>query len=166
MSSTGIGAEIYEGASSFGVFMAKISLIVAIIIFVVVLIVIMFTKEVNWVKTSGTVTNVNCQTQKDSGFKCILEVSYKVGDKDVSAILDTYSPFGFNKGDSVDFYYDPENLQNLSSDKPLGKWKNFGIVAAIGAVIIGLLYFWYYVVSKYKFAAAGSGVASVWNMIR
>jgi len=164
----GVGNDIYDGAASFGMGMAKSILIFCIIATIVVSFISIYLlvtpgkypKEVD-----GTVVNSsNCQSTKNTwrfsmtGRLCYSKVKYTVNGTAYTEIIEFLSPA--NEGQSVKLVYDPANPR-IVKRKGLGRKKWAGLMVAIAVGITLFNWLIYYLANKYKFVAAAVGVYTV-----
>lgn len=179
----GLGEDIYEGSATFGRFMAWISLIISVIIggVLIGLGIRMLLKKKQWTnKVTGNVVNAICNTSnvtnctggKDSTCttepmtSCDLNIEYTVGQEEYVSRLLMEEKTNLHKrvGEKVEVFYKDSDPSIISRDgdgsKKLVGWILVGF--GIGVIIIASISF--YVVQKFKFAAAASGVGSAFGM--
>lgn len=172
----GIAEDLYSDSASFGQFMAKVSLIICSIIFIILLIVgikLLFKKNIYTESVTAIIKTADCSTYNNNGSiktRCNLLIEYKnpsiskegiVNSEDTlikSIISDTNKLY--NKGESVIVYYDPKNPHTVVLTK--NNWRLIGIILiSIGVFILLISLINYYIVHRFKFAAAASGVNTV-----
>ena len=156
--------DAYDTTASFGLFMAFIQAIGATLISLIVLLVGIYLvnmKDAYQGKTKATVTNSKCSTV-DGGTKCTIDYEYTVSNK-------KYKYTGvevqgkYVNGNTIKVSYDTNNPDNHSV-LPIN-WKIIGWVCIIiGIIIIIGAWVWYYIASKYKIAAAATGVGTIVNV--
>lgn len=180
--SKGLGDEIYSGAASFGKIRAIIGTILGTIIGIALIIggiaaikhKRIFTrktigKSVNSQNPPQTIPISNCDSTivKDNNrqYQCHFIVQYTVENKNYTKIFNTNSNTNYSEQTDIVIYYDPTNPENVSLYED--DYKIVGYIF-IGLGILLLLSSWIglWIVYKYKFAAAASGVAGAIDMVR
>jgi len=160
-----LGNQIYDGAASFGRFMSIVSLVIGSIIAIVLLVIgfyLLFTKTKYTGETDGKVTSVNCSTQAGKGSSCSAVVEYTVKNITYKTTLNTSG--SLYEGQIFKMVYIPEEPAKAQvkgiSRKVIG-----GILIGVAVFVFGLAFLHYYIVNRFKFAAAASGVGTGVEMI-
>ena len=152
-----LGNQLYDGAASFGRFIAIawfiFLTIISIICFIVGLFFI-FSKNKYSSETTGKIVGTQCPT---SATFCNSVIEYTVNNNKYK-ISDTTSKGSF-EGATVSIVYDPANPNNAKI-KGANKLIVGCILLGVAIVIFGFGYLIYYVNTRYKFAAAASGVGT------
>ena len=159
-SKKGLGNQIYDGAASFGRFMSIVSLVIGSIISITLLIIgfyLIFTKTKYTGETDGKVVGVNCGNQSGKGYACIAVVEYKVNGTVYKMSLNTSQTL--YDGQIFRIVYIPADPAK-SQIKGISRKMVGGILIAIALVVFGLAFLHYYIVNRFKFAAAASGVGT------
>lgn len=186
-SSTGVGDELYGGAATFGRFMGMINVFVlgflTLICFIVGL-VFLARKETYTETTMATILNATqspCSAQQkvvnnSSGstiinyFRCTLQLSYKAkdkdgNDKDYTRPLTIDSDDNYNNNDQIEIKYRPDDPTDIAY-KPISP-KTIGTGLILASLVLAIIaFFTYYIITRFKFAAAGVGAASVFRWFR
>ena len=161
----GLGDQLYDGAASFGRFMAYIwfgifSLIA--LVFFILGIVFLFGKN-KYIATDGKITSITSpQCKENPNGKCNSVVEYRVNNNTYKTNL--YTPYNSYEGQTIKIEYD-------SSDPHRAQLKGMHpkvlalIFFGIAILLFGIGYLIYYINTRYKFAAAASGVGTGFDMI-
>jgi anionic cell wall polymer biosynthesis LytR-Cps2A-Psr (LCP) family protein len=167
----GVGEDVYDGAATFGRFMAWIGLIICAIIAIILIIVgvYLLTHPGKYTaKTKGIVTKSDCRafTERNGShnMSCDVTAEYEVeGTQLETRVLLTGESNETRPGQAMELVYDPRNPQDAKK-KLLSR-------ATIGWILIGIAIFivvaaavHLYLVKRFKFAAAASGVGQGINM--
>lgn len=166
----GLGDKLYNGAASFGRFNAIIGIIIASFIggiFIIIGLFLLIKKNRYTNKVEATVKTATCNkitnAEQQPIISCALTLEYHVNGKLINGTLYT-NDREYKIGDKFPVYYNDQNPQDVllkpSSNKMLG-----GILLGVGLVLILFTVLHYYIVSRFKFAAAASGVGNAYNMI-
>ena len=172
MTKNSIRNEVYGDLASFGRFMVIIWTIVGTIIGLACIfggIAILRHKN----KRTGTVTgNITvtpqCSTtvnEKNTNYDCRFTVEYKVDGKSYNHNFHTNSNTNYSNLRTIELHYDPNNPADSSLEKNLSK--NLGWFALVFGLFV-LIGTWVrlWVVRKYKVAAAASGAAGAYDIVR
>jgi hypothetical protein len=162
-------SEVYEDTSSLGRFMGLIGLIIAIIVAV-----ILFICAINYKNTpdnpyttatilSATCTNLIFENKVE--YSCILNLKYTVNGREYKNYITTQSNVYYQVNSSIDINYDLNNPNNITIKSFNNSTMSY-ISCGIGAIIIIGAAINYYLTSKYKFYAAGTGVATTLDLFR
>jgi hypothetical protein len=98
-------------------------------------------------------------------YSCILNLKYTINNVEYINYITTQSNTYYNKNASIDITYeleDPNKIYIKSLDNTTISYISCGV----GIVIILASAINYYLTSRYKFYAAGTGVASTVNLFR
>lgn len=159
-------SEVYDGAATFGQFMALLALIVGSIVSFILLLVSLYllTRTSNYISTTATVMSVtNCSNVSSSSEKgkdiiqCQVALKYTVDSKEYTNTITTGPQ---NVGSTVTVRYDVKNPNNVTNNlisKGILGWILFGVALFILAGVS----LNYYIAQRFKFAAAGNGVTSI-----
>ena len=162
---SGLGDTIYDGAASFGVALAWISLIVGnligwgIIAFGIYLLV----RKQKFAKSiTARIVDTECN-KTDTTYSCLLKLQYDIDSKTYDSTINTNSSIFYQKGTTINIRYNPDNPVEVSL---FPNSKIFGWVCLVIGfiVVIGVFIHWYITI-KYKFAAAATGFASGIDMV-
>jgi hypothetical protein len=164
-----LASEIYEDTSSLGRVISLISLIVGIIIAIILFIcAFSFQKTPDKPFTTATIISSNCTSVVNNNkteYSCILNLKYTINNVEYINYITTQSNTYYNKNASIDITYeleDPNKIYIKSLDNTTISYISCGV----GIVIILASAINYYLTSRYKFYAAGTGVASTVNLFR
>ena len=163
-------SEVYDGAATFGQFMALLALIVGSIVSSILLLVSLYllTRTSNYKSTSATVVSVtscsNVSSSSSSSYEnnkelvqCQVAFKYTVDSKEYTNTITTGPQ---NVGSTVTLRYDVKNPNNVTNNlisKGILGWILFGFaILIIAGVSLN-----YYIAQRFKFAAAGNGVTSI-----
>jgi hypothetical protein len=160
-------SEVYDGAATFGQFMALLALIVGSIVSSILLLVSLYllTRTSNYKSTSATVVSVtSCSNVSSSSYEknqesiqCQVAFKYTVDSKEYTNTITTGPQ---NVGSTVTLRYDVKNPNNVTNNlisKDILGWILFGFaILIIAGVSLN-----YYIAQRFKFAAAGNGVTSL-----
>lgn len=161
-------SEVYDGAATFGQFMALLALIVGSIVSSILLLVSLYllTRTSNYKSTSATVVSVtSCSNVSSSSsyennkelIQCQVAFKYTVDSKEYTNTITTGPQ---NVGSTVTLRYDVKNPNNVTNNlisKGILGWIFFGFaILIIAGVSLN-----YYIAQRFKFAAAGNGVTSI-----
>ena len=164
-----LASEIYEDTSSLGRVISLISLIVGIIIAIVLFIcAFSFQKTPDKPFTTATILSSSCTNvinNNKTEYSCILNLKYTVNNKEYTNFITTQSNTYYNQNAPIDITYETDNPNKIYI-KSLDNTTISYISCGVGIVIILASGINYYLTSRYKFYAAGSGVASTVNLFR
>lgn len=161
-------SEVYDGAATFGQFMALLALIVGSIVSSILLLVSLYllTRTSNYKSTSATVVSVtSCSNVSSSSsyennkelIQCQVAFKYTVDSKEYTNTITTGPQ---NVGSTVTLRYDVKNPNNVTNNlisKGILGWILFGFaILIIAGVSLN-----YYIAQRFKFAAAGNGVTNI-----
>lgn len=155
--------NIYDGAAEYGRFMAIIGLIIGCLIATIMIVggvVLLFKKNKYTQIISGDITKSQCNNINNS-ISCSLSAQYIVGDESNQKYTIDNTMNGktyYNVGDKINIYYDPNNPGLSSTNKPISFVLIGSILIIIALLIICGVSLNYYIVNRYKFAAAATGV--------
>jgi hypothetical protein len=173
-----LSSEIYTGAAEYGKFTSLVGFIIGIIVGGALLItgIVMVKKHVEPFQTvKGTVVDDKtnkCDSQYDSNTKqssyvCDLLIEYTINDKITQKRFNiTNQASTLLAGQTIDLYYKNSDPNGISSIRPINTHVVGGILIGVGILIIFGGWLMYYTAKKYKFVAAGEGMASVAGMFR
>lgn len=162
-------SELYEDTSSFGRITSLIGLIVAIII-AIILFIFAFTYQQtpDNPSTTAIILSSSCATiinNKNTEYSCILNLKYTINNKEYTNYITTQSNIYYNQNATIDITYEKDNPNKINI-KSINNMTLSLISCGIGIVIILGSAINYYLVNRYKFYAAGHGVASTVNLFR
>ena len=168
-----IAGHVYDGAAAFGVFMSIVGLIFGILTSIGLIIggVYLIRKKNVFTSTAqASVLGINCHevnTQTSPTrtpimeTQCDVKITYMVNDKAI--VKFTRSTVPYSIGDVMTIRYNP--------NKPTDTVEELTNFKVIGYVLIGIAIFilvgvslQYYIVSRFKFAAAAAGVGNAIQM--
>lgn len=168
-----LAEEIYDGAASFGIFMSLIGLIIGSIIGICLIaggIYFCMKKNVYTSNTIATVKSISChdvtstdgRNQVQTNNICNMTITYEVNNKIITNQLNTNIHYSVN--DTFTILYNPSNPNEIAEF--ISNWKILGgVLIGFGIFIIGGVILQYYIVRRYKFAAAAAGVGDGLGMI-
>lgn len=161
-----IASELYSGAAEFGRFQASLFLIIAFVLGFIMICggIYLLLKKSNWVKIpNANVTNLeDCKINAANTYNCTLDVTFTYNGNEMNKQVTYVSQTAPAK--TMTIYYDPSSDKVNFGDV---SYKFMGTVLIVMAIIFVLVaYLGYYVTQRYKFAAAGEGVAGAINMLR
>ena len=165
---SGLGNEIYSGASEVGQIKTTIGLVFGIICLVICLIIgiylIFFDKNKHTKDVTATITDASC-SNNNNNVNCTLNVTYIFNNTSYSNIINTTDK-NYIKNQTITLYIDPSNPADISTQS-LANDKTTGIIAIIiGFVIFGGTLLSWWLSRKYKFFAAAEGVSLGVDMFR
>jgi hypothetical protein len=157
----GFGETVYDGAAAFGKIIALISLIIGSVIGIILIIIgffLIFKKNKYTGSTLATVKTASCTVSngREAAINCNLGIEYIVAGKTLNANIITQAKI-YQIGDKISIRYDESNPSDVSTNN-ISAGTMGGILIAIGFFIILIVSLYYYFVSRYKFAAATSGI--------
>lgn len=164
-----IGNTLYDGAADFGKFMALVSMVIGMIIsaiLIVIAIYLLLKHDKHSVSVKATVTDAKCTRvtiDKSVRNDCILTINYTAGESKISKEYNTIGKY-YTPGDTISIRYDPDNPTDFTTwprSKTIG-W----IMLVIGIVLAITSWVYWWVVNRFKFAAAASGVGTAWDIIK
>ena len=164
-----VSQEVYDGAAKFGMFMATIWLIVGNLIALALIIggiYLMTRKEKYTGKTVATVKSVQCNTYNDGKsvtYNCSMILEYNVNGRIYSRPYQSNSSISQYDGMLKPIRYDPANPNDYIVF-PLTKYWIGVILLVIGLLIMIGAWFTWYIVRRFKTAAAAYGVGSAWDI--
>jgi hypothetical protein len=157
----GFGETLYDGAAVFGRVMALVSLIIGSVIGIILIVVgfyLIFKKNKYTGSVLATVKTASCTvgSGKEPVINCNLGVEYVVAGKTLTANIVTIGKI-YQVGEKIPIRYDEANPSDVSMNI-IGTGLMGGILIVIGFFVILMVSLYYYFVTKYKFAAATSGI--------
>ena len=158
-----LGESIYSGAAAFGVFTSFIGMIVALVCGVGLIIWGIFVfqkKNETSAQTQARVTDVACQN--DASRVCDILISYVVQEQTYQHHLQL--PSIYFVGEEMPVFYNPANPHQVSGAAPNYKVGG-GAMMAFGLVIAALGLLQFYIVRRFKFAAAASGLGDAFRLL-
>lgn len=171
----GLAEDVYDGSAAFGKFMALVSLITGILIGIGLIIggiFLLLKKETYNTSTTAVVKSVSCSNTPSTdsknnttySYSCHLTVEYTTN-KNEKMTSDITTTKTYSVGENITIYYNDANPKVIASK--LTAWKLIGsILIGVGVLIIGGGILHYYVVNRFKFAAAANGVGQGVAMIK
>lgn len=166
----GIGGEIYEGAAQFGRFSAWVTLVFGNIVGAVLLGVgffLLFSKATYSKEVVATIKDAKCERLKDEtnarvNNDCILQLQYTVNKQVYTAQIQTTSGKYYSNGGTLNIKYNPENPTDVTTAP---KRKTIGwILVGVGILFVISSWVTWWIVRKFKFAAAADGVGTAYQM--
>jgi hypothetical protein len=169
----GIGDDLYDGAATFGRFMATVWLVIGTIIGLVLLgisLYLLLTPPKYSEHTTAKVIEAKCDRvstgdSRGSANNCNMKIEYTVDDK---KIVQDHSVFQsstyYSVGSELKIRYNPDNPEDFTtavSRKTVG-W----ILLAIGLVVMVISWVSWWIVTSFKFASASMGAATAYDMVR
>lgn len=171
--------EVYTGAAEYGKFNAMIGFVIGTIVGLVLVVVgiVLLTKHVEQTLTvKGVVLQDSAnkcdsrydQETKQNYYNCDLLVEYTLldGQKMQKRFNVTNQASTISTGQMINLYYKASDPSSISANNQLNSHVIGAILLVVGVFLIGGSWFWWYTTRKYKFAAAGEGVASVVNLVK
>jgi hypothetical protein len=165
---SGIGETLYDGAASFGVAVAWISLFIGGFIGLALIglgIYLILRKAKFSGKVDANVTDAECKRiigGKSSTNDCLLNLHYEVKEEVYNSVTTTNSSTYYQPGTTTTIRYDPDNPKDVTmmpGTKLIG-W----ILIGVGVFITIAVIIHWYLATRYKFAAAATGVGTGFNM--
>jgi hypothetical protein len=164
-----LASEIYEDTSSLGRVISLISLIVGIIIAIILFIFAFgYQSTPDKPSTKATILSSSCATiinNNNTEYSCILNLKYTIDNKEFTNYITTQSNIYYNQNAQIDISYELDNPNKIYI-KSLDNMTISLISCGIGVVIILASAINYYLTYRYKFYAAGQGVASTVRLFR
>jgi hypothetical protein len=171
----GLADDVYDGSAAFGKFMGLVTLITGLIIGIGLIIggiFLLLKKETYNTSTTAVVKTVSCSNNPSTDSKnnttytysCHLTVEYTTN-KNEKMTSDTTTNRTYSVGENITIYYNDTNPKVIASK--LTAWKLIGgVLLGFGIVILASSILHYYVVNRFKFAAAANGVGQGIAMIK
>lgn len=164
----GVGQEVYSGAASFGLFLAKIGLVVGTIVGLLLVgfgIRFWTGPDPYSAVTRAEVVDAQCgpTDNKSQSVQCWLKLKYTVAGKAYETQLSRSDRF-YAPGYFLDIRYRPDNpsdVQDGMARTTTGKW-----MVGIGIFLILAAWINWWIKQRYKFAAAAGGVGAAYDMIQ
>ena len=167
-----ISSELFDSSVSLGVLLAKIQLLVAIalgIIIIIFAISLMLKKDKYTDKTQGTVVSPTSVPNCNRGLCENITVGYTDPQGTVRKFVfeELMSPNGknYSDGDSITLYLDPKNPADVSAVKSQSGVALGTFLLFLALVIVGIAAFVYWLVNKNKAAAAFAGPLAMFRML-
>ena len=162
----GVGQEVYSGAASFGLFLAKIGVVVGTIIGVLLVgfgIRFWTGPDPYSAVAKAEVIDAQCgPADKSQSVQCWLKLKYTVAGKTYETQLSRSDRF-YARGYLLDIRYRPENPSDVHhgmARTTSGKW-----MVGIGIVLVLAAWVNWWIKQRYKFAAAAGGVGAAYDMV-
>lgn len=166
--------RIYDGASDLGKFQALISLILAIIVFVIMFIAgayLYFSDQSNLFDTKAIIKDVKCKENNISYgnkqkivYNCNILVEYNLNGKNIMAQLNTNDNILRNINQTIDITYDINDPNNVSL--PIMRNSTMGfMLSSIGLLILGGAYLLYYMTNRFKLFASSQGASTALSIV-
>lgn len=167
----GLGDNVYDGAATFGRFMATLWLIVGNVLAIVLLgfgIYLLASKGTYSQSTMATIREATCEqvvTKTDKGQtvldNCVLKLEYIAGDKTIEKLHPTQGRI-YTAGQTLAIRYNPAHPEDFTTGH--GRGLLGGILLGIGLFFLIASWIYWWIVSTYKFAAAAQGVGSAYDL--
>lgn len=162
-------SDVYEGTAALGRFQATVSLYIGICIAVILIICASYnySQKNDFVKIIAEIKeDVKCiprKLDKTTFYQCTLNVQYFVNGILYKGIIHTDSDKSFVGEKNIEIIYNPNNPNEIKYEpiSPQGAAVFSLISASIIVCITGIVY---YVVHKFKIAAAASGAGTIANI--
>lgn len=163
MSSTN---ELYSGMASFGRTTAYISAIIVTILSVIMIVfgVITLNNKNQYVKTTGTVTNLNCSPNENNIEYCETDYEYMTSSDKLSASSTSKGKSKYHKGEKINVWYEKENQAIAYLEKPDPKLTGW-LIIGLAILLVLMSWGWVWMTRHYKFAAAMQGTSSALNIL-
>jgi len=172
--SSNLGEEIYSDSASFGRIMTYIYSVILTgisLLLIYVGVKILKTPQTYTGKTSAKVNTVDCTKNivnssngSSTTYNCSISVTYKVNDVDYTTSLQDASSYEIKTGDSVNIEYNPTNPADSRISQISSKTLGWGAIILGVIILLGTIVH-VYLVRRYKFFAAGTGVADVYHLL-
>ena len=169
-----VAEDIYSGAAAFGRVMAIFGAVIVGILgllFTIGGFAVIFRKR--WTPVSASITQINgsptgvcAQGTQGGNFSCNLTLSYEwpKGTPLVANVKYQGSAQRF-VGEQLTIYVKSSDGTNISLDQDVPRWVG-GVFIGVSVLVVGLVWGWVWVTSKYKFAAAAQGVSGAYDIVR
>lgn len=166
-----IGNQIYTGAAEYGKVMAIIKAAIAIVIgtiFIAVGIFLAVRKTNRTSFVSGTIINIpTCVengTNKSINWNCNIIIQYVINGKTYKTPLNTNGNIHYLTGQTVDLYYDPNNITDIDMGTDNTHVIGYFIIV-IAAITMIISIIWAYLATRYKSIAAVEGAYDAIDMV-
>jgi len=162
----GLGEQVYSGAATFGLFMAKVGAAIGTIIGLLMIgfgIKFWASKEKYDGVTSGKIIQAQCAPREKGQYQCFLKIEYFVNGTPYTFEAQKNDQF-YAQGYAIEVRYNSTNPQDATlgtSTKLAGM-----ILTGIGLFIIIAAWVTLYIQRRFKFAAAAGGVGTAFDWIR
>lgn len=174
-----IAQEAYSGAADFGRFSAAVGFVFGTIISIFLLVVgiallaqhVEPTQSIKGVVVDDVKNKCDLshdESTKTNYYNCDVLVEYKFPDGKIlrRRFIVTNQISALVTGQMINLYYKQSNPDSISSNSQINTHIVGAILLVVGLFVFALSWFHFYVTRKYKFAAAGSGVAQVAGYFR
>lgn len=162
-------SDVYEGTAAFGRFQATVALYIGLAFAVVLFICASynFSQKNDFLPVLADIKeNIQCVPKsigKSTIYNCILNVEYIVSGVKYQGIVNTESDKNFVGQKNIEIIYNPSNPNEIKYE-PISP-QGAGVFSLIsGSVLICVVAIYYYIVQKFKIAAAASGVGTIANI--
>lgn len=160
-----VGTQLYDGAAEVGKFMAVVGLIICgVIAFILVLVAIyLFATPSNYTsQVEGKITKASCSSGSKGSTECVTEVEYDVNGTKYTSNVNTSKRV--IEGQNITLVYNPVDPKD-AKQKGLSRIAVAWILIGIAVFIMLLSALHYYLVNRFKFLAAASGVGQGVSLI-
>ena len=167
-----LGEQVIDGAAAFGRFMALVSLIIGGVISLVLFCIglyLLLSKGKYTEVIEGTVTKSECKSYTNTtgknttqGVTCALEVQYVIGNNKYTLPLTTSNTYQVNQ--KIQLVYNPADPRD-AKEKVLSRAIWGWILIGIAVFIILAASLHYYLVNRFKVAAAAAGIGQGVGMV-
>lgn len=171
---TSLPESMYEGAAELGKFQASISLILAIIVFVVMIIsgiYLYFSDQSNLVDTKAIIKDIKCEERKETHgtkqiilYDCNITLEYDLNGKPMIAQLRTLDNVKRYNNETLDITYDLNNHSNVSLQIMRNSTMAI-ILSSIALVILGGAYLSFYMTNRFKLFASSQGASTALSIV-
>lgn len=164
---SGLGDEIYSGASSFGLVYSLIGAIIGTIVSVIMIIggIYMLFKKVNTVPVSAKIVGVNCVQGQNDIRNCNINVTYTYNNKVENKYIQYSGNVIYTNNQELTVYVNKDNDSEVYIEQPSPKTIGSMLITFGLFILIGV-WIWYWLTKKYKFLAAAQGVSGAYNLFR
>jgi len=162
-SNTSVSNEVYSGLGTFGIIVSDIRLVIGsilAIVFIIIGIVLIFSKKIVRKTVDAIVTSVNCVNSNNN--ECNIGVTYTIDGVKYNSSLNSNNQ---NINSTITVYYDVNNPNDISTSDESSKLMG-GLFIAGGIFLFVIVYLVYYFAHKSKTFAAVSGGLDILGMVR
>lgn len=167
-----LGEDLYSGAAAYGKFQAGLGLVLGTIIGIIMVIVgiSLANRAVSLTGKSEAIlsdvvcnqigTRSNDSKNVENVYDCQFNIKYKVNDIEYTKHILTHNSVQHYNSESLTIYYNPDHPDDaqLNSDDTYA----LGYVLVAGGIVLVLgSWLWFYIATRFKFAAAAGAVRSI-----
>lgn len=160
-------SKVYDGAASYGKFIAILSLIFSCLFTIVLVsigVYLLITPDVHSESVQGKIVTPNCNFSMGSTkqLTCGPTVTFTIKGKEYTKTYgQTNVTSSYSQGQSITILYDPKNPDDSIIKSAVSRTGWGWILIGIGSVVFLIGIVGYYLTMRYKFLAAAQGVSSV-----